>query len=65
MQEPVELNKFLEQVKQRKQELGITDEMIEQLRNSGTRRTQEKRELLARIQQRCRDLGLDPYKANF
>lgn len=65
MKDPVSLEEFVEKVKQKKAELGITDEMIAAARNSGWNRSKEKRELLARIQERCKNLDIDPYPANF
>jgi hypothetical protein len=52
-------------IAERKRELGVTDEAVATARNSGTRRTREKRELLQRIQARARAAGVEPLPANF
>lgn len=62
---PILFCDFAKEIEQRKKDLGITDDMIENARNSGKFRTKEKREFLKRIQQRAKDAGLTPYKANF
>jgi len=45
--------------------LGITAETFERVRNTGERRTPEKRELLKRIQERTRRAGREPIPAKF
>ena len=59
------LEEIQEEIEARKHELGITDEMIAAARNSGVGRTRLKREQLARIQERARAAGLEPYPAKF
>ncbi len=56
---------FVQAVEARKRALGVTDEMIAAGRNSGRRRTPEKRRQLAAIQDRARKAGLTPLAANF
>jgi hypothetical protein len=60
-----DLEAFKQSVEARKKELGVTAEDFVRPRNSGRRRTREKREFLARIQERARDRGLDPLPAKF
>ena len=50
---------FLSGVRERKAELGIVDtlERIGSMRNSGTRRTSEKRAMLKRIDERAEKAG--------
>jgi hypothetical protein len=59
------LTAFVQRVEDRKQSLGVTDEDVARARNSGRRRTSQKRELLARTQERARNSGLEPIPANF
>jgi hypothetical protein len=59
------LSALTQGVEDRKRSLGITDAMVELARNSGQRRTPEKREQLARVQERARARGLEPIPANF
>jgi hypothetical protein len=59
------LQAFLQEVEDRKRALGITDAMIVDARNTGERRTPEKREMLARIQKRARAAGVEPMPAKF
>ena len=65
MTEAIDGYDYLRRVAARKRELGITDDDIEAVRNSGTRRTPEKRELLARIADRARRAGKTPLPANY
>ena len=65
MNEAITLDDFLAAAEARKRDLGITDADIEAARNSGTRRTPEKRELLARIADRARRGGKTPLPANY
>jgi hypothetical protein len=48
-------------IQARKRDLGITDEQIERARNSGERRTPEKRAILARQRKRATLAGLEPF----
>jgi hypothetical protein len=59
------LEAFLQEVEDRKRALGITDEMIVAARNTGERRTPEKREALARLQERAKAAGVEPLPAKF
>jgi hypothetical protein len=59
------LEAFVQEVDDRKRALGITDAMIVASRNDGTRRTPEKREMIARIQKRARAAGVEPLPARF
>jgi len=56
---------FLREVDDRKRALGITDATIVSARNTGDRRTPQKREMLARVQERARNAGLPPLPAKF
>jgi hypothetical protein len=60
-----DLDAFVRHIEERKQALGITAQDIEAARNSGNRRTPEKREFLRRIQERARRLGVEPMPAKF
>jgi len=59
------LEGFLEGIRQRKAELGLVDtpERTEAMRNKGARRTEDKRAMLARIDERARQAGITPLKA--
>jgi hypothetical protein len=59
------LSDFLAIVAERKRVLGIDDAAYARARNSGRRRTAEKRELLRRINRRAREAGLKPFEARF
>lgn len=52
-------------VQARKIACGLQDEDVAAARNSGRRRTPEKRQQIARIQDRARAAGLEPLAANF
>ncbi|MBU8536933.1 hypothetical protein [Falsiroseomonas tokyonensis] len=54
-------------IEARRAELGLIDkpESIEALRNKGTNRTEEKRELLRRIEQRAKAAGRTPPRAYY
>ncbi len=56
---------YLRWVAERRKALGITDCDIEAARNSGHRRTPEKRALLARIVVRAKRAGKRPLPANY
>lgn len=60
----VSLQDFAAAVAARKQAVGLTDNDLASMRNSGRRRTPEKREALARIQRRAQDAGLTPLPAH-
>lgn len=61
----ITLEDHMKQVRECRCLLGITDEMIEEYRNSREHRTLEKRELFRRIGERARESGLIPLSANF
>jgi hypothetical protein len=63
--EPISFKDFCRQIEERRKELGMTDQDDWEMRNSGERRTPEKRELLRRIAKRCRAAGIKPYPANY
>lgn len=65
MREIDSLQEFIEAVDARKRALGVTDDDIARARNSGRRRTAEKREFLEQIQERARERGVEPLPANF
>ena len=60
-----DLEAFIRDVEARKAALGITGEMIAACRNSGERRTDAKRDLLARLKARAEAAGKTPLPANF
>jgi hypothetical protein len=45
--------------------VGMTEDDDWEMRNSGQRRTAEKREFLRRIGERSRAVGIDPFPANY
>jgi hypothetical protein len=59
------LSTFLAIIAERKRLLGIEDDAYARARNSGRRRTLEKRELLRGIRRRTRQAGVKPFEANF
>lgn len=61
------LAELLEGIRERKRLLGIVDtpERTEAMRNRGSRRTSQKRELLARIEARAREAGVEPLKGYY
>lgn len=61
------LNSYLDGIKRRKAELGLTDtaERTEALRNKGGSRTAEKRYLLRQIEARARAAGLTPVASHY
>jgi flagellum-specific peptidoglycan hydrolase FlgJ len=54
-----------QQIRERKQALGITEAEIRAARNAGLRRSPEKRAFLARIQARARAAGQTPVPAEY
>jgi hypothetical protein len=65
MQRLTSFSQLTAKVAERRRELGITDETIIAARNSGRRRTEAKRELLRRIQERARAAGVRPFQATY
>ena len=62
----IDMQAHLERVRARKAELGIDDEALtDSLRNDGSRRTPDKRDLLVRIEARARAAGQEPLKTNY
>lgn len=61
----IDFTEWARYVDQRKADLGITEADDEMFRNSGLRRTPEKREMLARIAERCHKAGIDPLPGNY
>lgn len=59
------LQQYVKRIDERKLAVGLTDELVESLRNRGERRTSEKRETLFRIQERARQAGIQPLLAYF
>jgi flagellum-specific peptidoglycan hydrolase FlgJ len=59
------LQEFRKEVQARKLAAGVTDREIEAARNSGIRRTPEKRAFIARIQERAQAAGKTPLPANY
>ena len=58
------LSVFLATVAKRQRFLGIDEDAYAGARNSGRRRTPEKRELLRRIHRRARKAGVEPFEAS-
>lgn len=56
---------LLQRIRARRAALGITELDDEACRNTGRRRTADKRAFLQRIAQRCREAGVEPLKAAF
>jgi hypothetical protein len=56
---------FSQQIDAKKRALGMTEAWVDGARNSGERRTPEKRASLARMQERARNAGVEPMVANF
>ena len=56
---------MIQMVQARRDELGITEADDKACRNSGLRRTPEKRDLLQRIANRCHEAGFKPFEANY
>lgn len=65
MEKATKLADHIARVRARKAELGITDDDIAKMRNSGLLRTPEKREFLRRIQERAIAAGKTPLPANY
>lgn len=63
----ITLDELLAGIRQRKAALGIVDsqEWTEAMRNSGSLRTPQKRALLARIEARAREVGVEPVPSNY
>lgn len=63
----ITLEDFLVGIRRRKAELRIIDtpERTEAMRNNGARRTEEKRAMLALIDERAREAGITPLKAYY
>ena len=63
----ITLSDLLAGIRERKAELGIVDtpDRTEQMRNAGSRRTDSKRAMLERIDERARAADLTPLKGNF
>jgi hypothetical protein len=59
------LSVFLASVAKRQRFLGIEEDAYARARNSGRRRTPQKRELLRRVRRRARQAGVEPFEANF
>jgi hypothetical protein len=56
---------YVEAIEAHKRHQGITDERVERARNTGERRTPQKRASLARMRERALSAGLEPYPANY
>lgn len=65
--EMISLRDHLDRVAARKEELGIRDtpESVEAMRNKGGYRTEAKRELLRRAEERTKAAGLEPGKSYY
>ncbi len=63
----ITLSDLLSGIRDRKALLGIVDtpERTEAMRNKGCNRTPKKRVMLARVDARARDAGVEPLKAYF
>lgn len=56
---------FARAVEAHKRAIGVQEAAFDAARNSGRRRSPEKRAFLARIQERARRAGLEPIPAKF
>jgi hypothetical protein len=61
----IDIETLLTRVKARKRELGLDEADPSELRNRGTARTAEKRELLRRTDARARAAGKRPIASNY
>ncbi|WP_059151061.1 hypothetical protein [Novosphingobium barchaimii] len=63
----ITLSDLLKGIRERKAALGIIDtpERTDAMRNRGSQRTQRKRAMLARIEDRARENGVPPLEARF
>jgi hypothetical protein len=59
------LDEFCHAMESWRQSVGLTEADDWAMRNSGDRRTPEKRELLRRIAERCHAAGVNPFPANY
>jgi hypothetical protein len=59
------LSEFVRNVEGKKASLGVSEDSYARARNRGDRRTPEKRAILAAMQERARQAGVEPIPANF
>jgi hypothetical protein len=59
------LEEFCHEMEAWRKAVGMTEDDDWEMRNSGQRRTSEKREFLRRIAERSRAVGIDPFPANY
>lgn len=60
-----EISRLSAELESRQKVLGISREAFERARNSGLRRTQEKREMLRLLKERSEAAGVQPFLAYF
>jgi len=61
----IDFDQLQDEIEARRRELGITDADDRACMNDGLARTPEKRAFLARIAERARAAGLEPFEANY
>lgn len=61
----IDFFELMRQIEERRVAFGITEADDEACRNSGSRRTAKKREILQEIADRCHEAGVKPLRANF
>jgi hypothetical protein len=65
MGQEIDYTVLMRLIEERRLALGITDVDDAACRNSGLRRTPEKRQSLREIAERCEEAGIEPHRANF
>jgi hypothetical protein len=65
MRQEIDFTVSTGQIERRRLAQGITEADDAACRNSGSRRTPEKRQLLREIAERCKEAGIEPNPANF
>jgi hypothetical protein len=61
----IDFVELMRQIEQSRVACGITEADDEACRNSGSRRTEKKREIPREIADRCREAGVEPLAAKF
>jgi hypothetical protein len=65
MSDEIDHYELAKEIDARRAALGITDADDDLYRNSGSRRTERKREILREIAERCAEAGVDPLVAYY
>jgi hypothetical protein len=65
MEEKIDFFVLIQQIRERRAALGITERDDDACRNSGKRRTEEKRRFLQDIAESCVEAGIVPFPANY